>query len=354
MRVEIREIAKKFGDQPVLDGVSLAIPSGGSVALLGPSGCGKTTLLRIVAGLETPDRGEIRLDEQDATAWAPRDRSLAMVFQDSALYPGKKVARNIGFPLEVAGVSRADQRVRVREISEWFGVSHLLDRYPDNLSGGEAQRVALCRALVRDVPLVLFDEPLSNIDSFRRNSLRPLIRGILNRSGSTSIYVTHDQADANLMADSIAVVRAGRIEQFGTMEDLRARPASAFVARFIGDPPMNVWPARVSRANGGWMLSTLGRTVKINDDQVSRLGASESDDVLIGAPSSRVVAGLAGKDTLSIDVTADRVTFVDPGFRVDCSTPSGDRISAASDARPVRSSIRIGIHVKDLIRIPRE
>lgn len=243
-RVELRNVVKKFGKVIAVDHVNLKIDDGEFFSLLGPSGCGKTTTLRIIAGLEFPDEGEVVIDDKVVTYLHPKDRDVAMVFQNYALYPHMTVYENIAFPLEVRkkqqGLTNEEIRKRVVEIARLLGIEDLLDRYPSQLSGGQQQRVALARALVRNPKVWLLDEPLSNLDA----KLRVLMRGELRRLQKTlkitTIYVTHDQVEAMSMSDRIAVMNKGRVVQVGTPDDLYYRPADVFVATFIGSPPMNL------------------------------------------------------------------------------------------------------------------
>ena len=214
------------------------------MALLGPSGCGKTTALRILAGLDMPTKGRVLIGERDVTQLQPRDRDVAMVFQSYALYPHKTVRDNIGYPLWIRKVSGGDIAAKVSEVSTILEIEHLLDRRPRQLSGGQRQRVALARAIVRDPAAFLMDEPLSNLDARLRLSMRGELKRLCQRLGATTLYVTHDQAEALTMADLIAVMNAGELQQVGSPDEIYERPANRFVATFVGNPPMNVVKAR--------------------------------------------------------------------------------------------------------------
>ncbi len=245
-------VRKAFGDKVALDDVSLTIEPGSFVVLLGPSGSGKTTLLRCLAGIERPTRGEIAIDERvvvgPSTFVAPEKRGLAMVFQDYALWPHLTVARNVAFPLQSSARTKQERAARVEDLLERVGIAHLSERFPNQLSGGEQQRVALARALAADVGLILFDEPLSNLDADRREQLRLEIATLTRAAGATALYITHDQSEALALADRVGVLNQGRLVQFGTPEDVYRRPASAFVARFTG--VAGEFPVRVVRACG--------------------------------------------------------------------------------------------------------
>jgi multiple sugar transport system ATP-binding protein len=243
--VEIRSITKRYDGTAVVDGVDLTLADGSLTVLVGPSGCGKSTTLRIVAGLESADEGTVRIGGRDVTSATPRERDVAMVFQNYALYPNLSVAGNIAFPLRNAGVERTEAAERAREAAERVGITPLLERKPRQLSGGQQQRVAIARALVRTPSVFLFDEPLSNLDAKLRVELRSEIRRLQQELGITALYVTHDQEEAMTIADQLVVLEAGRIVQRGTPEELYRRPANTFVAGFIGSPSMNLVAGRL-------------------------------------------------------------------------------------------------------------
>lgn len=232
--LELDGLQKGFGPNQVVQGVSLAAEQGEFISFLGPSGCGKTTTLRMVAGFESPDAGAIRIEGRDVTGLRPRQRKIGMVFQAYALFPNLTVAENIAFGLKVAGESRAEIAARVREMLEVIHLPELGGRYPFQLSGGQQQRVALARALAVRPKLLLLDEPLSALDAKIRVSLRDEIRAIQRRLGITTIYVTHDQEEALSMSDRILVMNAGRVEQLGAPFEIYNRPATRFVASFVG------------------------------------------------------------------------------------------------------------------------
>jgi multiple sugar transport system ATP-binding protein len=242
--VRLEKVVKKYGKVVAVDHVDLDIKDGEFFSLLGPSGCGKTTTLRLIAGLEFPDEGFIYIDDRVVNDVHPKDRDIAMVFQNYALYPHMTVFENIAFPLEtrrkVLNLSKDEIRKRVLETARFLGIEELLDRYPSQLSGGQQQRVALARALVRKPKVWLLDEPLSNLDAKLRVLMRSELKRLQKQLGITTIYVTHDQVEAMGMADRIAVMNKGRVAQVGTPEELYSRPADIFVATFIGSPPMNL------------------------------------------------------------------------------------------------------------------
>ena len=248
--VTVKDVTKKYGAMQVIHGVGIDIADGEFVVLVGPSGCGKSTLLRMIAGLETISGGTVDIGGRVVNDVLPKDRDIAMVFQNYALYPHKTVADNMGFPLKLKGAPRSEIEAKVRKAAEILDLGKLLDRYPKQLSGGQRQRVAMGRAIVRDPQVFLFDEPLSNLDAKLRVTMRVEIKELHQRLKTTTIYVTHDQIEAMTMADKIVVMRDGKVEQIGAPLDLYDRPANIFVAGFIGSPSMNFVPGKLTTAGG--------------------------------------------------------------------------------------------------------
>ncbi|SFL60319.1 ABC transporter ATP-binding protein [Methylobacterium pseudosasicola] len=245
--VGIREVRKAFGSTNVLHGVSVDIRDGEFVILVGPSGCGKSTLLRMIAGLENISGGEIRIGERVVNDVPPKERDIAMVFQNYALYPHLTVRENMAFSMRIRKAGSAEIDTRVSKAAQILGLTHLLDRYPRQLSGGQRQRVAMGRAIVRDPQVFLFDEPLSNLDAKLRVAMRTEIKELHQRLKTTTIYVTHDQIEAMTMADRIVVMHDGVVEQIGPPLELYDRPDNLFVAGFIGSPAMNFVHGTVRR-----------------------------------------------------------------------------------------------------------
>ncbi|WP_316857882.1 sn-glycerol-3-phosphate ABC transporter ATP-binding protein UgpC [uncultured Cohaesibacter sp.] len=237
--VSINQVCKSYGAVEVMHDVNVSVSDGEFIVLVGPSGCGKSTLLRMVAGLETITSGEIAIDGKVVNKVEPKDRDIAMVFQNYALYPQMTVAQNMGFALELAGRSKAEIRTAVEKAAAILDLDRYLDRKPGQLSGGQRQRVAMGRAIVRDPKVFLFDEPLSNLDAKLRVHMRAEIKALHQRLGATIMYVTHDQIEAMTMADKIVVLNAGRVEQIGSPLELYDCPNNRFVAGFIGSPAMN-------------------------------------------------------------------------------------------------------------------
>jgi sn-glycerol 3-phosphate transport system ATP-binding protein/multiple sugar transport system ATP-binding protein len=271
----LRGIEKKLGENPILRGIDLEVAEGELVVLVGPSGCGKSTLLRTIAGLELPDAGEVRIGERDVTRLAPRERDVAMVFQSYALYPHLTVRENLAFGLKLRKESASTIAARVAEVAAMLGLEPLLDRYPRQMSGGQRQRVAMGRAIARRPSLFLFDEPLSNLDAALRAEVRVEIKRLHRSLGRAMIYVTHDQVEAMTLADRLVVLRAGEVEQVGPPLEVYGKPASRFVASFMGSPAMNFLSAEVE---GG------------------RVRAPGIELPLGAAPEGRVVVGIRPHD----------------------------------------------------------
>jgi multiple sugar transport system ATP-binding protein len=255
-RVEVQSVVKRFGNVEVLHGVDVTIEDRSFVVLLGPSGCGKSTLLRMIAGLEQITEGDIMIGGRVVNDVPPKNRDVAMVFQNYALYPHMKVFENMAFSLTLAKVDQRTIKEKVQRAAEILNLTDYLDRYPRQLSGGQRQRVAMGRAIVRNPQVFLFDEPLSNLDAQLRVQMRTEIKALHQRLGSTSVYVTHDQIEAMTMADKIVVMRDGRIEQVGGPLEVYDRPRNLFVAAFIGSPAMNLIPGRLKSRNGTRAVET--------------------------------------------------------------------------------------------------
>ena len=246
--VSIQTVSKKFGSVPILHGVDIEIEDGSFTVLVGPSGCGKSTLLRMIAGLEEINGGDIQIGNKRVNDLQPKERDIAMVFQNYALYPHMTVGENMAFSLTLAKMDKASIASKVARAAEILALGSLLDRYPRQLSGGQRQRVAMGRAIVRDPQVFLFDEPLSNLDAKLRVAMRSEIKELHQRLKTTSIYVTHDQIEAMTMGDKIVVMRDGRVEQTGSPLELYDHPANQFVAGFIGSPAMNFLPGTLRRS----------------------------------------------------------------------------------------------------------
>jgi multiple sugar transport system ATP-binding protein len=301
--VTMRQITKRFGDVTVLRAVDLAIEEGEFVVLVGPSGCGKTTLLRMIAGLEPVTDGRIHLKDRDITWLAPKDRDIAMVFQSYALYPHMSVADNMGFCLKLRKAPAQTVTERVSAAAQVLKIDHLLERRPRALSGGQRQRVAMGRAMVRDPSLYLFDEPLSNLDAQLRTRMRTEIKRQHQQGGTTVVYVTHDQVEAMTLADRIVVMNKGEIIQIGTPHEVYARPATVFVASFIGSPAMNLLPARLAAEDGVLTAQMPGGTLGLTSIAYGRLANQVGMEVIVGIrPDSLRIGGQLERNQLEATV----------------------------------------------------
>jgi multiple sugar transport system ATP-binding protein len=269
--IELLGVTKRYGDFVALQGIDLDIAPGELVVLLGPSGCGKSTLLKIIAGLEDASDGEIYINGQMANYLRPKDRDVAMVFQNYALYPHMTVETNIGFPLAMRRQPKSVVAQRVHEVAALVGLTDHLKKYPDQLSGGQRQRVALGRAIIREPVAFLMDEPLSNLDALLRVQMRSELLKLHKRVGRTTIYVTHDQVEAMTMADRIVVLRDGVMQQVGTTSEVYSRPANTFVAIFVGSPPMNLINGRLAKVDG---RSRFEGPLTVDLDGMAPLGLS--------------------------------------------------------------------------------
>jgi len=300
--IELEGVSKHWGESRALDGIAFSAPPGSFVVLLGPSGCGKSTTLRLIAGLDAPTSGTIRIGGRDVTALPPAARGLSMVFQSYALFPHLTVAENIVFGLRVRKV--ADRETKLKRVAAMLGLEKLLDRKPSQLSGGQQQRVALGRAIIAETPVCLMDEPLSNLDAQLRGEMRREIRALQQRLGITMVYVTHDQTEAMTMADVVVLLRGGRVEQVGTPEELYAKPATMFTAGFIGAPPMNLMKLdgdamltgvrpEDMRLSGDGLVATVESVEYLGADSLVAARA-ESGPILVRMPGrARVNAGEA-------------------------------------------------------------
>jgi multiple sugar transport system ATP-binding protein len=248
--LEINSLRKRFGSLEILKGINLTLDKGGFLVLVGPSGCGKSTLLNTIAGLESISSGEIKIDGDVINDLHPSKRDIAMVFQSYALYPNMSVAQNMAFGMEMRGVPKPERDKAIAEVAKTLQIEHLLDRRPSQLSGGQRQRVAMGRALVRQPRVFLFDEPLSNLDAKLRVDMRVEIKRLHHHTGTTIVYVTHDQIEAMTLATRIAVLKDGELQQVGSPYEVYNSPANLFVADFMGSPAMNLIDAKVTRANG--------------------------------------------------------------------------------------------------------
>jgi len=332
--VAIRNVRKAFGSTEVLHGVSVDIQDGEFVILVGPSGCGKSTLLRMVAGLENITSGDIAIGGRVVNNVAPKERDIAMVFQNYALYPHMTVRDNMAFSLSVGKAPRALQDERVARAAAILGLTALLDRYPRQLSGGQRQRVAMGRAIVRDPQVFLFDEPLSNLDAKLRVQMRAEIKELHQRLGTTIIYVTHDQIEAMTMADRIVVMNNGNVEQVGEPLALYDQPANVFVAGFIGSPAMNFLRGRVEGGRfraGNDVVLPLPQAAQASDGQPAVYGIRPEHMVLHGEglPAVVHVVEPTGSETQVLAQFGDATILC--AFRERVSAKPGETIRIAPD-----------------------
>ncbi len=349
--IELRGLTKDYpGGVRAVDTLDLTINDGEFFALLGPSGCGKTTLLRTIAGLEEATAGQVIIGGTDVTALSPGKRDVAMVFQDYALFPHMTVVDNIAYPLRIRGLTKRDRHDRAGDVGAQLGLDGLMERRPAALSGGQQQRVALARAVACHPKVFLFDEPLSNLDARLRLEARTFLKRLQRELGVTTIFVTHDQSEALALADRIAVMRSGRIRQLGTPREVFGRPATTFVANFIGSTPMNLLPAVVSASSTGGSLEVGGQHLATPADAAPHLAAG--DEVIVGVRPEYLTLSTAPADnslhgTVSIIEnlgTASLVTVeLSGGQLVGATVPEGEEpeIGARAWLAPVTGRVLV-------------
>jgi ABC-type sugar transport system ATPase subunit len=344
MEVLLQDLSKHFGSVIAVDDVTLDIKDGEFVAFLGPSGCGKTTTLLMVAGIYKPTTGIVQFDDRVVNHLPPRERKIGMVFQSYALYPHMTVYENLIFPMRLSKVPKSEMQARAHETATMLGIEPLLERRPGELSGGQQQRVALGRALAKQPDLLLFDEPLSNLDARLRLSMRGEIKRLQMELGITSIYVTHDQVEAMTMADRIAVIRNGRLQAYATADQLYDEPRTLFIGGFIGNPPMNFLDVEVSQEADGYhvrreafdMVVSSERGQKVADRGRVILGI-RPEDITLGAEGipgeAYVVEPLGRDDLVDVHIAGASVhVLADPklGLRM------GDQVQLTFDTEKVQ------------------
>jgi len=317
--LEISALRKRFGSLEILKGIDIALEKGGFLVLVGPSGCGKSTLLNTIAGLESISSGEIRIGGHVVNDLHPSKRDIAMVFQSYALYPNMSVAENMAFGMEMRGVPKSERQKAVAGVAKTLQIEHLLSRRPSQLSGGQRQRVAMGRALVRQPHVFLFDEPLSNLDAKLRVDMRVEIKRLHQETGTTIVYVTHDQIEAMTLATKIAVLKDGELQQVGSPNEIYNSPANLFVADFMGSPAMNLLNGKVSRLNGAASI-----VLERKDHPPIVVPAPSSADSQKLVEGSNVIFGIrpeAVNDRESIDRNAKSVATFDA--KVEIVEPAG-------------------------------
>ena len=316
-QLEVQNLVKSYGGKGVIANISFSVPDGEFFVLLGPSGGGKSTILKVISGIEKADSGRILLAERDITHFPPRDRNVGMVFQDYGLYPHMNVFENIAYGLEARGMPKAEIAVRVKESADRLGLTPLIDRVIVDLSGGEQQRVSLARALAKNADVYLFDEPISNLDPKLRAQARRDIVMLHRMKQKPSLYVTHDQNEALAIADRIAIIAQGKLQQVGTSNDLIQNPANLFVAGFIGTPPMNLISGRIASDGQGRLQVefTPELALTLPETWNHSLLAFKGERVTVGIPPAAIYpAGLSAHDELQgpLSHLEGEITFIEP------------------------------------------
>ncbi|RWA73951.1 sn-glycerol-3-phosphate ABC transporter ATP-binding protein UgpC [Mesorhizobium sp.] len=343
--VSLKKLTKRYGSMEIVHGIDLDVADREFIALVGPSGCGKSTTLRMIAGLEDISGGTIEIGERIVNDLPPRSRNISMVFQSYALYPHMTVRENLGFSLKIAGAPKEEMDRRVAEASAILGLDALLERRPSQLSGGQRQRVAMGRAIVRDPDVFLFDEPLSNLDAKLRTQMRTEIKKLHAKVKSTVIYVTHDQVEAMTLADRIVIMRDGYIEQVGTPDEVFQRPATRFVAGFIGSPPMNLQEATVTDgkvvfAGGQSLPLPIGFKAKVNAGDKVVFGLRPDDLYPAGH-------GLHSGDAADVHEMELPVTVTEPLGNETLVFAEFDRrdwVSRMLNPKPLKAGDRVAMH----------
>ncbi len=343
--VVLSGIVKRFGTAVALDNIDVEMPDGALTVVVGPSGCGKSTLLGIVAGLEDPDAGEIRIGGQRVNHLPPAARNIAMVFQSYALYPHMTVFENLAFPLRMARLGREEIEGKVRQTAERLQIGPLLERRPKALSGGQQQRVAIGRAMVRDPAVYLFDEPLSNLDAQLRVEMREEIARLQRALGAAMVFVTHDQVEAMTLADRIVVLNGGRVEQVGTPMQLYERPANRFVAGFIGAPRMNFLEVEVTSLDGGIARVRLADGTELAVPAPEGFGRAAGRAVLGIRPEHLVIGEAAPPDALRLAGRVARVERLGGQTHLRVDSPAGALNVVVAGDTALREGQQVGLAV---------
>ena len=347
--VKLVNLTKKFGKVTAVNNLNLEIKKGEFVALLGPSGCGKSTTLYLIAGLYKPTSGEIYFDERVVNDLDPKDRNIGMVFQSYALYPHMTVYDNIAFGLKIKKVPKQEIDRRVKEVAKMLHIENLLDRKPAQLSGGQQQRVALARAIAKHPDIFLMDEPLSNLDAKLRIEMRTELKRLQKELGITTIYVTHDQIEAMTMADRIAVMNEGRLQQYGEPDELYNRPSNIFVADFIGTPPINLLPVNLVQGNGKVYIKTPFGDIEIGDEYAEVFRKLSEGEYIMGIRPEHI--RVANSDKADLE---GEVFVIEPlGKEVQLDIKSGEhriRVLVPGDYRAnIGDKIRMSVDRKHIL-----
>jgi multiple sugar transport system ATP-binding protein len=325
--VTFESVSKHFGEVKAVDELSLSAGDDDFLVLLGPSGCGKSTALRMLAGLETPTSGTIRIAGEVVNHVEPKQRDISMVFQSYALYPHKSVFANIAFPLRARGVPRDEQQRQVESAATMLGLADLLERKPGQLSGGQRQRVALARAIVRHPQVFLMDEPLSNLDAKMRTQTRAELVELHQRLRTTFVYVTHDQVEAMTMGTTVAVLESGRLQQLGPPQEVYDRPANVFVARFIGSPPMNTLRGAIVDRDGSRLLALPGFEIALPADLAAQVGTGDHTEIVAGVRPEHLTVAASG-----LPVKLRVVESLGHERHLVCETDTGEMLIVRSPA----------------------
>jgi multiple sugar transport system ATP-binding protein len=346
--ISLLEVTKRFDGTTAVDRLSLEIADREFLVLLGPSGCGKTTTLNIVAGFEELTAGRVLIQGRDVSHVPVHRRNLAMVFQSYALYPHMTARDNMSFPLRMMGVPKPDIARRVKAAAETLGIRHLLDRRPRQLSGGERQRVALGRAIVREPAAFLMDEPLSNLDAALRLEMRGELKKLHERLRATFVYVTHDQAEALTLAERVAVMNHGVLQQVGTPYEIYYRPANMFVARFLGSPPMNLLSGELVVAGGALRFVRPGLELTLPEPLAARLAAAAPKRVVLGVRPEDLVVGVEGGGAVSLEGAILLIEPLGPDLFLEVGIEQGTmRVRTSSTKRfGVGESLRLSLPVE--------
>ena len=348
-KIVFDQIEKSFGNTRVLSPFDLQLEDGEFTVLVGPSGCGKSTTLRILAGLETPSGGEIYFDEKPISHLEPKERDMAMVFQDYALYPHMNIAKNMSFALRLQRTPKKTIDEKVHRVAKMLGIEPLLKRKPAELSGGQRQRVAMGRALVRDAGTFLFDEPLSNLDAKLRAKLRAELAQMRKKIDKNMVYVTHDQVEAMTLGDRIVVMSGGKIQQQGTPEELFKRPVNRFVAGFIGSPTMNFLDGDITQNANDLIVAGEGFRITLPNDLKARLEAHQDRSVLVGIRPSSFAMQSSNDSSIALEVLVSEYLGTNTVLVTRCGTQELLIETGSDKPIPIGSHIQLSVKTEEIM-----